>query len=178
MTFPVSILPSSCRLSDQAYLHRCWLSPPRQAFSLVEVVLALGIVSFGLLTTLGLMSVGLTTLHQAMQQTVETQIVQSINSQALLTSYTNLATVYSGTTFYYDDEGQYLTNSPSPPPAATHYCVTTSLGNPNYPGSGNFTSSALTNSMTALQIQIGVGVSPSSSHDLSTNVVQVPNSGG
>lgn len=153
-----------------------------EAFSLVEVVLALGIVSFGLLTLLGLMSVGMMTLHQAIQQTIETQIVQSIKSQALLTSYTSLTNNFSGAVFYYDDEGQFLTNSttlaPNPAPANTHYCVTTTLGNSAYPGSTNFSSAVLGTNILAIQIQIAVGANISTAHTPTTNTIQVPNMGG
>ncbi len=48
------------------------------AFSLVEVVLALGIVSFAIVAILGLIPTGLQTSHSSQDETRAAQIAQSI----------------------------------------------------------------------------------------------------
>ncbi len=72
-----------------------------QGFSLVEVAVAMAIMGFGLLSIVGLVPMGLTNFRQAMNNTVESQIVQGITSELQLTSFKNLA---AGTN-YYDAEG-------------------------------------------------------------------------
>jgi hypothetical protein len=53
-------------------------SPRRDAFSLVEVVLALGVVSFAIVAILGVFPVGLSLGHSAQDETRAPQIAQSI----------------------------------------------------------------------------------------------------
>jgi len=48
------------------------------AFSLVEVVVALGVVVFCLLTVLGLLAVGITTTHDSTAQTSATNILNAV----------------------------------------------------------------------------------------------------
>ena len=78
----------------------CW------GFTLVESVMAIGIVSFAMLSILGLIPVGLGTFRNAMNLTVETTIVQAVSGDLLRTDYTNLA----ATNFYFDQEGSKTTN--------------------------------------------------------------------
>ncbi len=87
-----------------------------KAFSLIEVTMALGLVSFAVITVIGLMPVGLVALHRAMDSTEEAQIVRQIGAQAVLTPYSQLINNFSGTTFYYDEDGVFLTNSAAPRP--------------------------------------------------------------
>lgn len=79
----------------------------RKAFTLVEVSLACGVISFALVSILGLIPVGLTTLRETMDQTVEGQIVQKLSAKILLLPYSQLDTHYATTqNFYYDQEGE------------------------------------------------------------------------
>ncbi len=64
----------------------------RAAFSLVEVTLAIGIVSFAILSVLGTMSVGLSTVRDAKKDTTSAQIASQIGSGMSQTPFTNLAT--------------------------------------------------------------------------------------
>jgi len=74
------------------------------AFSLVEVVLAIGIVSFAFVFMFSLLPLGLTTFRQAVDTTVGSQIVQRVINEAQQTDYTALTN--SGTTQrYFDDQG-------------------------------------------------------------------------
>ncbi len=56
--------------------------PPTQAFSLIEVTLALGIVSFALVAVLGLLPTGLNTQRQAVNQSFGVQGLNDV-AQAL-----------------------------------------------------------------------------------------------
>lgn len=102
------------------------------AFSLVEVVIALGIISFGLLAVIGLMPVGLNTMRDAMDDTAEALIANQITGQALLTSFDELENSFDGTKFYFDDEGQPLDGENN----FTRYRVITQIKDPTFPGSG------------------------------------------
>lgn len=77
------------------------------AFTLVESVVAIGIVSFAMMSILGLIPVGLGTFRQAMSLTVETSIVQSVSGELMRADYTNL----SSTNIYFDQEGNKVTES-------------------------------------------------------------------
>lgn len=161
---PPSIFPSRHRVS---------------AFSLVEVTLAIGIASFGLLATLGLMPVGMTTLRQANEQTIESQIVQKIVGEIALTSYGQLGSNFSGKTFYYDDEGRFLTNSPGTAPAATRYWVRPTVSTSVYPGSSNAPADTLPGgSLSAMRIDIMSGPAEAlATRGTNSYAIQIPNSG-
>lgn len=154
------------------------LTAKNAGFSLVEVTLAMGLVSFGLLTILGLMPVGMNTLRQASEQTVESQIVQKIGGEAALTSFGQLSVNFSNKTYFYDDQGRFLTNSPSAAPVATRYWVKPSITNTIYPGSTNAPSSTpTTESIKAVRIDIMSGPNEAALKSTNTYTIQVPNSG-
>ena len=146
----------------------------RLGFSLIEVTMAVGLVSFAVITVIGLMPVGLVALHRAMDSTEEGQIVREISSQALLTPYSQLTNNFSGTTFYYDEDGVFLTNSTAPRPGATRYWATTTVSTPVYPGSGGVT--GITNSLYTVHIELMSGATAHATSSNSYNI-QVPNSG-
>ncbi len=144
------------------------------AFSLIEVVIAVGMVSFAVITTIGLMPVGLGALHRAMDSTEEGQIVREIGAQVFLTPYSQLATNFSGATFYYDQDGVLLTNSPAARPSGTRYWVATTVTTPVFPGSSGAT--GLMNSLSTVHIQFMAGATTNATSSNSYNL-QVPNSG-
>jgi uncharacterized protein (TIGR02598 family) len=90
------------------YLRRSRL---QKGFTLTEVVLALGIIAFAFIPVLGLLPLGLDTSRQAIDTTVEAQIVQSLSSKALQADFSNLDTLTNS--FYFDYQG----NSTSEPNA-------------------------------------------------------------
>lgn len=147
----------------------------RAAFSLIEVMLAMGVMTFAVVTSVGVIPVGLTTLRQAMDDTVESQIVRSIGAQALVTPYSQMTADFSGTRFYYDEEGTFLTSSPAARPAAARYCAAATLATPSFPGSGAVTT-GLTNGLWTVRIQLTAGPTDAGS---TTNFysLQAPNSG-
>ncbi|HEY0256385.1 MAG TPA: Verru_Chthon cassette protein B [Candidatus Methylacidiphilales bacterium] len=95
----------------------------RHGFSLVEVAMALAIMGFASVSLIGLLPMGLHSLHEAMGNTIESQIVQNLTSDILLSSSTNLPQ-YKGQIFYFDDEGLQLTGAAGSVPGGTVYTAT------------------------------------------------------
>jgi len=100
--------------------------PPfrRQAFSLIEICIALGIVAFAFVAMLGLLPVGLANFSKAMDTQTSTEIYQRLSAELQETEFDNLIKLGrnrpSGTvpffflkTRYFDAEGQEIkvTNS-------------------------------------------------------------------
>lgn len=81
-----------------------------KAFSLVEVVMALGVISFALVGMLGLLSVGFTAAKKSTNATnlaaISSQVVSTIRNNTNFTSLvmTNLAS--GPTNIYFDNSGQ------------------------------------------------------------------------
>ncbi len=94
----------------------------RGGFSLVEVAMALAMMGFASVSLIGLIPMGLHTLHEAMGNTVESQIVQNLTNDILLSDAANL-TQYNGQVSYFDDEGTQLTAA-SGAPVGTVYTAT------------------------------------------------------
>jgi|GEM_PF-1233228 len=138
----------------------------KRAFSLVEVVLALGLVSFAVIAILGLIPTGLTTLRQAMNQTVEAQIVKSIGARAVTANFTNLAT----NNMFFDDEGLPTTTA-----AMAVYTVNVTTNVPVFPGSSNAIN--YTNSLTTLRILMISKPNPAAVGTTNFYTLQVANSG-
>ena len=79
------------------------------AFSLVEVTLALGIMSFALVSLIGLLPVGLSTFHDSVDSSTGTQIAQRLLDEAQQTDFDQLiATAQKPTVRYFDDQGNEL----------------------------------------------------------------------
>ena len=76
------------------------------AFSLVEVVMALGLATFALVSMMGLLSVGFRGARDSMNMAVISDIAQSLSGEAQLTAWTNLPSYDTGTNRYFDDLGK------------------------------------------------------------------------
>lgn len=105
--------------------HSRWLS--RRGFSLVEVTLALGLVTFGLVSTLAVLPVGLSTLREAREAVAEANILQQIGAEFEATPFMDIPATK---TLYFDQEGRRL--NPGDPQRL--YEVTTQATSPSYPG--------------------------------------------
>jgi uncharacterized protein (TIGR02598 family) len=79
-------------------------SGARSGFSLVELVLALGIVSFAFVSLLALVPTGVTIFRETMDTTIGSQIVHRIINDAQQTDYPTLVATTS-TERYFDDQG-------------------------------------------------------------------------
>jgi uncharacterized protein (TIGR02598 family) len=73
-------------------------------FSLVELVMAIGIVSFAFVSLFALLPVGLTTFRHTMDTSIGSQIVQRIINEAQQTDYPTLINTTSNDR-YFDDQG-------------------------------------------------------------------------
>ena len=62
-------------------------TPQTKAFSLVEVVLAVGVITFACITLIGLLTNALTTIRHAIGTTVQAQIMQSLVNNAEVQNY-------------------------------------------------------------------------------------------
>jgi uncharacterized protein (TIGR02598 family) len=95
------------------------------AFSLVEIVLAIGIVSFALMAMLGLVSVSLQSDRSSASDTDLAALSQQVISTLRSQPFTNL----SGTNFFFDSDGSLTTNSSG----AVYECAVTLTADPLLP---------------------------------------------
>lgn len=149
----------------RASLNKC----PKKSFrgfTLVEITLCLGLVSFALVSTLGLLPAGLTTLRSSMNQTVEAQILQSIASRAVISSFTNVI----ASTLYFDDEGL-----PVAAGDVAYYTADLTPGATSFPGCTNAV--ALTNSLKNVKVALVARPNPSAAGRTNIYSLQVANSG-
>ena len=82
------------------------------AFSLVEVVMALGIAAFCLVALLGLMPVGLKTVRDARGDSLRAEILKSMGNIAQQTDYSLLSNLNS-TNYYFDINGLIVNSNSS-----------------------------------------------------------------
>lgn len=75
------------------------------AFSLIEVTIALGIFAFAMIPVIGLVSVGMKTLRNSMDVTVQSDLVRKTVGEAMRIPFGNLSTAFDNKLFYFDDEG-------------------------------------------------------------------------
>ena len=142
----------------------------RRGFSLVEVVLAMGITSFALMGMLALLPIGLSTSHQAAEATTDAQIVQYVRNQLELTSFSSLST-WGNTTLYFDNQG--LPAAVSDP--GRIYTVTFSVGDVGInTGSGVTHPYAANAGGSTVQVNIANRTSPSTTNFFP---IIVPNAG-
>jgi uncharacterized protein (TIGR02598 family) len=73
-------------------------------FSLVECVLAIGVVSFAFVSILAMIPMGMTAFRQAVDTTVGSQIVHRLINEAQQTDYSTLVATPT-TERYFDDQG-------------------------------------------------------------------------
>ncbi|MEI9998946.1 MAG: Verru_Chthon cassette protein B [Verrucomicrobiota bacterium] len=98
-------------------MKRCSTGPGKfsrpTAFSLIEVVLAIGVTSFALLSMVALLPIGLKTSREAADDMTQAQIVQYARNQLELTTFSDLA-VWTTNPVYFDAQGLPTTaNDPS-----------------------------------------------------------------
>lgn len=138
------------------------------AFSLIEVTLAVGIVFIAIVTMLGIMPVGLSTMRDARDATIRAQIAQRITSEALVLPFTKLSGLLDKT-YYFDNEGfQQMEKN-----GATRFEVFLEKANAIYPGSS--TADQLEQSITSLKVHVQLSTA---AEPPSTYVVLIPNRGG
>jgi uncharacterized protein (TIGR02598 family) len=77
----------------------------KAGFSLVEVVLAIGVVAFAFVALFGLLPAGLSTFRQALDNSLGSQIVQRLVNEAQQTDFPTLIATPTGPLRYFDDQG-------------------------------------------------------------------------
>lgn len=82
----------------------------RSGFSLVEVTMALGIISFALVALVGMLPIGLSNFRQAVETQTQAEIVQQIASEVQQANFSSLWTNNSSPFMgsfrrYYDERG-------------------------------------------------------------------------
>ena len=78
-------------------------------FSLVEVVLALGVISIGVVALIGLLTISTASSRLSDEDTVIAAIARQVDTELHNTSFANLPT--NGATWYFDNEGHHLTTA-------------------------------------------------------------------
>lgn len=83
----------------------------KQGFSLVEVTIALGVTAFALVALFGMLPTGLNLFRSSMDTSIKSQIVQELNSEALLADFTDLIELSKTDPQlrYFDDNGKDVT---------------------------------------------------------------------
>lgn len=134
--------------------HPSW----RSGFSLVEVTLAIGILSFGLLSVIGLMPVGLNAFRQSINASVGTQISQRLMNEKRQTDFVTLIAPANATEYrYFSDEGDEV------PATSSIFVAKILVANASaVPSSGN---SRFTNSSLA-KVEVRLTHSPGGSTSL------------
>jgi uncharacterized protein (TIGR02598 family) len=83
-----------------------------RGFTLIEITLALGIVSFAFIGLLGLLPAGLQTFRSAVDTSVRSQIIQRICSDAMQTDFDTLISNPPADR-YFDDQGNEIVQQKS-----------------------------------------------------------------
>lgn len=87
-------------------------APPSAArkggFTLVEVTLAVGIAAFAVLSMLGVMAVGMTTMKSAVNDTVHTQITREVVGDLRQANFTQLTNASTVSTWQWDFDNRGL----------------------------------------------------------------------
>jgi uncharacterized protein (TIGR02598 family) len=137
------------------------------AFSLVEVVMALGIAAFCLVALLGLMPVGLKTVRDARGDSLRAEILKSMGNIAQQTDYSLLGNL-AGKKYYFDING-LVVNSTS---ADAIYEAALSTGTVNVPSSS--TSTALSG---ATSVTVAIRRSANTNSEATTHTLFISNNG-
>lgn len=156
-------LPPTCRILPAPF-------QPRNAFSLVEVSIAMAVVSIALLSVMGLMPVGLSTMREAMDQTAEAQILRRISGEAALVPFDKLDSFASAGPYFFAQDGTIQGAIGTD----TRYAVSLQRLMASYPGSSNVTDlsgSIATFRLETLRLAGGV------EQTRTTNVIHLANSG-
>lgn len=111
-----------------------------RAFTLVETVLAIGIVSFAFVAILGMLPCGLQVFRKAMDTSMEGQMVQHIVGRISQTPYAEISQ-YEGNSFWFDDAGNFVSERS---PGCIYSASIAITPQPVLPGSGGRADGGLT----------------------------------
>jgi len=110
LSFPVfEKSPQKIKNSASSRLFKLRKHATGDAFSLVEVVIAVGVAAFALVALLGLLPSGLKTFKSTMNTAVGSQIAQRVFNDMQIANWSDL----TNTVRYFDEQGNELTNTTS-----------------------------------------------------------------
>ena len=109
---------------------RVFRGPSSGAFSLVEVTLALGVVTFALLAIIGLIPVGLTAMKNSIDETVTSLILQDVRERLSTLPFDTAKAV---PVYYYDSKGIFVNTQPPNLDPQAYFRVDVKLGPPSSP---------------------------------------------
>jgi len=133
-------------------------------FTLIEIALTLGVLSFGFLATFGLIPVGMGTYRQAMDTSVGSQIVQRVLNDAKQTDFNTLIGSGTAPSFrYFDNQGNEVT------PASTTVAI---------PLSAIYEVNTRVSGSTSLPMSSGTSSGTGNFPTLATVTVQITNNPG
>ena len=87
------------------------MTPRVRAFTLVEITLAMGIISVVIVSMLGTMSVGLSTIKDAADDTMHAQLLARLSATARQTPFPQIEALAAAGPFDFDSSGQPTTLS-------------------------------------------------------------------
>ena len=90
-----------------SFLKKTRLPAQASGFSLIEVVLAVGVAAFALVTIMGLLPAGLSTFKNSMNTAVGSQIAQRVFNDLQVADFTYI----QNTNRYFDEQGNDLNNN-------------------------------------------------------------------
>jgi uncharacterized protein (TIGR02598 family) len=145
-----------------------------QAFSLVEVVIALGVTSFAVLALIGTLPTGIKSVQDSSNESARANILQQIRAQLQEVNFgssaadnaakNNIANLASQSN-YYNNEGDLLANS-----SGAYYMAVFSTGTAAIPSTSSSATYFQTNAAQAIQVVLSYPCSaPASSQVQSTN---------
>lgn len=79
-------------------------------FSLIEIVIAIGLAAFALVGLIGLMPQGLITLKQSRSDSLRAEILKSVANTANQTDFSLMSSL-NGTNFYFDGDGVLVSSN-------------------------------------------------------------------
>ncbi len=119
-----------------------------RAFSLIEVTLALGVVSFGLMSVLALLPSGLKTVRESANEIALSSIARSVRAELNQASFSDVSTVLPSETWYFSQTGMRL---PATAAAQDRYFAVTFI---NSPPQAPSTASQFSDTLQALSVKI------------------------
>ena len=101
------VLLMTPRFSQRVLFRGDYARRRSSGFSLVEIVIAVGVVSFALIALLGLLPAGLKTFKGTMNMAVGSQIAQRVFNDIQVSDWSTIG----ATNRFFDEQGNELTNS-------------------------------------------------------------------
>ncbi len=142
-------------------------SPRPGGFTLVEVTIAIGIISFALLGLIGLLPAGLGALRDSVEQSMNAQIVRRISGDLVVRSFASRTdfSSFSGATLFFDEEAQLLAGS-----AGARYRAVVAVRDPSLPGVDSPTDKA---SLSTSLKRLGISISRVDIANAATNTYSI-----